>query len=76
MTDLSDIEVRLYVECVKMNYSKEQSGAFFESMDEKIDFEWLNILREQYGKERLVWVSNNNSKVQKTDTTDHLIILS
>jgi hypothetical protein len=53
MTDLSDIEVRLYVECVKMNYSKEQAKTFFESMDETINFEFLNILREQYGKERL-----------------------
>ena len=53
MTDLSDVEIHLYVECVKMNYSKEQSENFFKSMDEKVDFEFLNILREQYGKERL-----------------------
>lgn len=46
----SGIELQLYVECVKQDYSKEQASNFFKSMDLKIDFEFLNILREQYGK--------------------------
>lgn len=49
----SDIELRLYVECVKRDFSKEQASNFFKSMDLKIDFEFLNILREQYGKAKL-----------------------
>jgi hypothetical protein len=49
----SDIELHLYVECVKKDYSKEQASNFFKSMDLKTDFEFLNILREQYGKEKL-----------------------
>jgi hypothetical protein len=49
----SDMELRLYVECVKQDFSKEQSSNFFKSMDYKIDFEFLNCLLEQYGKAKL-----------------------
>jgi hypothetical protein len=49
----TEIELRLYVECVKQDFSKDQASNFFKSMDCKIDFEFLNILREQYGKVKL-----------------------
>jgi hypothetical protein len=49
----SEIELHMYVVCVKNDYSKEEATNFFKSMDLKIDFEFLNILREQYGKEKI-----------------------
>ena len=58
----SDIELHLYIECVKKDYSKEQASNFFKSMDLKIDFEFLNILREQYGKPKLWQLHVNKPK--------------
>jgi hypothetical protein len=49
----SDMELHLYVECVKQDFSKKAAADFFESMNFPIDFEFLNILREQYGKAKL-----------------------
>jgi hypothetical protein len=49
----SEHELALYVECVKLDFSKEQASNFFKSMGEKIDFEFLNILRGEYGKGKL-----------------------
>jgi hypothetical protein len=46
----SEFELRLYVECVHQDFSKEQSSNFFKSMDLRIDHDFLNILRGEYGK--------------------------
>lgn len=49
----SEIELQLYVECVHLDFSRDKASDFFKSMGETIDFEFLNILREEYGKEKL-----------------------